>query len=190
MPPKVIKPETVRDLGEVDCARLVKLAQRVSDDTWAQENKGKENDFEVFHHTQHIIFRFIAANRDPEDNYANPAWEIWQPVLQPVMDQAIKPYGFRNPVFPKAMLAKLRAGHIIDPHYDGAGSNPLVHKIHVPLVTNQHATFQVRDESFHLPVGKAYEVNNIVSHGARNEGDEDRIHFIFEVFEGDYAVAG
>ena len=188
MPPKVEKPEAIRDLGPVDSGRLIALTKRVSDTTWVAENQDKENDFDVFHHTQHVIFRFIAANRDPEVHYANPAWEIWAPVLMPIMEQAIRPYGFRQPRFPKAMLARLKAGHSIDPHFDGAGSNLRVHKIHVPLVTNPEAKFLVRDELFHLEVGRAYEVNNIVSHGASNLGAEDRVHFIFEVYEGDYGA--
>ncbi|MXO84170.1 aspartyl beta-hydroxylase [Altererythrobacter aestiaquae] len=157
--------------------------------TWGEEDARKENDFEVFDHTQHVVFRFIRGNRDPEDSYANPAWDIWEPVLMPVMQAAILPYAFRKPRFPKAMLAKLSAGHAIDPHYDGAGSNQRVHKIHVPLVTNPDAIFLVDGESFHLEAGNAYEVNNIVSHGAANSGSEDRIHFIFEVFESDYESA-
>ena len=188
MPPKVEKPWTVKDLGTVDCARLITLAERVSDTTWGLEDRDKENNFAVFHHTQHVIFRFIAGNADPEVHYANPAWDIWEPVLMPVMEQAIRPYAFRQPQFPKAMLARLKAGHVIDPHFDGAGSNVRVHKIHVPLVTNVDAKFLVRDEQFHLEVGRAYEVNNIASHGASNLGDEDRIHFIFEVYEGDYGA--
>lgn len=186
MPPKVQKPANVRPLGAVDADKLTLLAQRVSPTTWGEEDARKENDFDVFHHTQHVIFRFIRGNRDPEDCYANPAWDIWKPVLMPVMQAAIAPYQFRKPLFPKAMLAKLAAGHAIDPHYDGAGSNQRVHKIHVPLVTNPDAMFLVDDETFHLEAGSAYEVNNIKSHGAANGGSEDRIHFIFEVFEGDY----
>lgn len=186
MPPRVQKPDTVRALGDVDTASLVQLVKRISSTTWDGEDAAKENSFAVFHHTQHIIFRFISGNRDPEDNYANPSWDIWKPVLQPIMEQATRPYRFRDPRFPKAMLAKLAAGHHIDPHYDGAGSNQLVHKIHVPLITNPGALFLVDGESYHLEAGKAYEVNNIVSHGARNDGPEDRVHFIFEVYEGDY----
>ncbi len=189
MPPKVQKPLNIRLLNSVDAQKLTALAQRVSSTTWGDEDGRKENDFDVFHHTQHVIFRFIRDNRDPEDCYANPAWDIWEPVLMPVMQAAIAPYQFRKPQFPKAMLAKLAAGHTIDPHYDGAGSNQRVHKIHVPLVTNSEASFLVNGENFHLETGKAYEVNNIVSHGAANGGPEDRIHFIFEVFEGDYEGA-
>ena len=189
MPPRIKKPANIRDLGAVDADRLVALTCRISPETWAEEDRHKENDFAVFHNTQHVVFRFIRENRDPEDFYANPSWDIWKSVLMPIMQAAIAPYDFRNPQFPKAMLAKLTAGHQIDPHYDGAGSNQRVHKIHVPLVTNSDAEFLVGNGRFHLEVGKAYEVNNIVSHGATNHGSEDRIHFIFEVFEGDYERA-
>jgi len=54
----------------------------------------------------------------------------------------------------------------------------------VPLVTNPGVLFLTGETWTHLEVGQAYEVNNIVRHGVVNNGDEDRIHFIFEVFEG------
>lgn len=186
MPPEVEKPADIRRLGPVDAARLAQLVERISPQTWASEDAVKENDFDVFHHTQHVIFRFIEGNQDPENFYTNPAWEIWHPLLEPIMEQAVAPYGFQRPVFAKAMLAKLQAGQIIDPHRDGAGSNLRCHKIHVPLVTNPDALFFVAGHNFHLEPGFAWEVNNIEPHGAKNGGTEDRIHFIFEVFEGEY----
>ena len=188
-PPTVMKPDTVRRLAPVCVDRLTALAARLSEQAWAREDAGKENDFAVFHHTQHIIFRFIAGNRNPEDFYSNPAWDVWRAELEPVMHAAIEPYRFRQPVFAKAMLARLQAGHVIDRHCDGAGSNLRCHKIHVPLVTNAGATFQVGDAFYHLERGFAWEVNNIKPHGARNLGDQGRIHFIFEVFDGAYAEA-
>ena len=183
MPPRVTKPSHVKDLGPVDSAALAALVARVSDEVWLREDAQKENDFEVFHHTRHIVFRFIEGNRDPANFYTNPAWDVWQPQLQPVMDAAVASYGFRKPVFAKAMLARLEAGQRIDPHTDGAGSNERCHKIHVPLVTNPQALFFVDGENRHLEAGRAYEVNNIVPHGAVNGGDKDRVHFIFEVFD-------
>ena len=189
MPPIVSKPDSVRRLGEVPVAVLAGLVSRISEKAWAKEDAGKENDFAVFHHTQHVIFRFISGNRNPEQFYSNPAWDVWKGALEPVMHAAIKPYGFRKPVFAKAMLARLLAGHAIDRHRDGAGSNLRCHKIHVPLVTNPEATFLIGNTHYHLDRGYAWEVNNIKPHGARNLGQEDRVHFIFEVFDGAYAEA-
>ena len=67
---------------------------------------------------------------------------------------------------------------------DTGGSNLLAHKIHVPLESNPRATMTVDGAEFHLEAGYAFEVNNLLPHGAFNGGAEDRIHFIFEVFEG------
>lgn len=39
-------------------------------------------------------------------------------------------------------------------------------------------------EDFHLKGGRAFEVSNFASHGAFNAGETDRIHHVFEVFEG------
>lgn len=186
-PPEVTKPATYRDLGPVDIAPLLALVERVSDAAWSAENARKENAFPCFHDTRHIIFRFTPGNRTPLDSYSTPAWDIWASVLTPIMETAIRDYGFRDPAFPKAMLARLAAGARIDRHVDGAGSNLCTHKIHVPLVTNPGALFESGGEVRHLPAGEAVEVNNVGEHSARNDGEEDRIHLIFEVFERDYA---
>lgn len=189
LPPCVKKPRTIRELGEVDIAKLKAMVARLSETAWDREDSLKENDFEVFHHTRHIILRFIEGNRNPAVHYSNPGWAAWSGLLQPVMEQAIAPYYFRKPVFAKAMFARLAAGASIDMHVDGAGSNPRCHKIHVPLITNPDAMFMVADEQAHLAEGRAYEVNNVARHGVVNGGTGDRIHFIFEVYEGDFEEA-
>ena len=81
-------------------------------------------------------------------------------------------------------MARLAAGGGIDPHIDVEPSNSLTHKIHVPLVTNPKAMLTVAGAELHLPAGRALEVNNLAPHSAFNGGEQDRIHFIFEVFEG------
>ena len=184
MLPPVPKPKTIKCLGPVEVAPLLARVRQLSDKAWTAENSGKENDFEVFHKTQHMIFRFIRGNVDALDYYEQPAWPIWASLIQPVMDQAVQAYGYVKPVFPKIMLAKLAAGHDIPSHTDGAGSNLQVHKVHVPLISNPDAVMCVGSDQQHLKVGWAYEVNNIAPHGVRNEGSEDRVHLIFEVHEG------
>jgi Aspartyl/Asparaginyl beta-hydroxylase len=180
---RVQKPKTVRPLGPVEVTRLIDRVRQITDQTWSAEDSRKENTFEVFHHTRHINFRFIRGNNNPLEFYSAESWPMWRPLLEPVMEAAVRPYGFERPIFPKVMLARLAAGGVIDPHADGPGSNLVTHKIHVPLVTNDGALFLTGEVWTHLEAGQAYEVNNIDRHGVVNNGDEDRIHFIFEVFE-------
>ena len=182
--PKVSKPQTFRDLGAVDCEKLAAMVAKISDATWQSEDGYKENKFNVLRHTRHIVLRFIPANRDPLAFYSEPAWATWKALIMPVMHQATGPYGFAEPEFPKVMLARLAAGHSIGRHSDGAGSHEFVHKIHVPLQTHADALFHVGDETRHLPAGRAVEVNNIAKHGVTNGSEHDRVHLIFEVFDG------
>ncbi len=185
--PRARKPATIRDLGPVDASTLRDQAARLPDRLWGIEDGFKSNRYFCFHHTQHIIFRFIPGNHDPRRFYSEPIWTVWQTWLLPVMRRAVEPYGFVDPVYPKAMLARLMAGHGIDVHTDGKGDNgshPLVHKVHVPLQTDPEAVMEIAGERFHLAPGRAWEINNLVGHGAFNGGRRDRIHLIFEVFDG------
>ena len=179
----VQKPATIQELGPVDIAAVKQMVARIPERVWNIADEQKENKFFCFHHTRHIVFRFIAGNRDPRDHYATPVWKLWEPTLRPLFDEIVAPYQFRQPAYPKAMLARLAAGHIIDSHVDGAGSNLRTHKIHVPIQTNEKAFFYANHQPFHLREGMAYEVNNIQPHAVQNRGDSDRIHLIFEVFD-------
>ena len=173
----------MRPLGAVQAEGLRREVGRLSERVWRQEDGAKENNFPCFHHTRHVIFRFIAGNRDPRCFYSQPIWAVWGRMLLPVMARAAALYGYADPVYPKVMLARLEAGHGIDLHVDGGGSHPFTHKVHVPLETNAGAVLRVDGADFHLAAGHAWEVNNLVLHGAFNRGETDRIHLIFEVFE-------
>lgn len=179
----VTKPSHIRALGPVDISTVAQLVSRTSEQVWNLEDERKENKFECFHHTRHIVFRFIERMRDHRRFYANPIWDVWRAHLEPVMNQAIDVYGFRAPVFPKVMLARLAAGAVIDRHVDGAGSNLHTHKIHVPIETNERAQMIISGRAFHFQRGEAYEVNNLAPHSVENLGQTDRIHLIFEVFD-------
>lgn len=181
---EVVKPYHLRELGAINIEKIKGIVSRASETVWNLEDAQKENDFDCFHDTRHIVFRFIEENRYHRDFYSNPNWTIWQSRLLPLLEQASRSYDFKEPVYPKVMLARLAAGAIIDRHTDGnAGSHPHTHKIHIPIITNEQARMFIRDRYFHLKEGCAYEVNNLVPHTVENFGATDRIHLIFEVFD-------
>ena len=180
---KVTKPQTFRELGSFDVADLIKLVGTLPDSLWAVEDERKENNFSVFHHTQHIIFRFTPGNSDHTKFYTNPIWQVWQGRLQPLMDAITDQYGHKDRVYSKIMLARLLPRQVIDRHVDGAGANLYTHKVHVPLITAPEVEFLIEEEVRHLEVGQAYEVNNIVRHGVSNPTEIARVHLIFEHFD-------
>ena len=178
---QIIKPNSILELGYVDVTLIKALVEQFSENVWSKENVRKENNFACFHHTQHIIFRFIEKDSDPIRSYSNPVWKACRDTLLPIMEQVTASYGYSHPSYPKVMLARLEAGHSIDPHIDRAKSNRCTHKIHIPLETNEQAIFTSNSIHHHLLEGYAYEVNNTVEHAAENLGERDRIHFIFEL---------
>jgi hypothetical protein len=176
-------PDFFRDLGELDVNAVVGLLSSLSERFWLIEDERKENAFPVFHHTRHLILRFIGDVRDPRTWYERPLWQMLRPAVEPVMLGAVDGYEFRAPVFPKVMFARLAARASVDRHIDGGDSNMLTHKIHVPIVSHPDVTFEIAGVRRHLEVGHAYEVNNVKPHGVENPTDVDRIHLIFEVFD-------
>ena len=184
-PPRVRKPAAgIRPLGPLDVSPLDAILERLTESVWRHEDDNKPNKFACFHSTRHVIFRFYNF-RDVRDFRSNPGWTLWRSSLLPVMERAIAAYGFAEPVFPKAMFASLSAGKRIDTHTDGPASAAYrAHKIHVPIRTEPAALLFVDGVEHHLRRGHAYEVNNILAHGAFNGGRRDRVHFIFEVFDG------
>lgn len=180
---QVVKPDSYRPICTVDTTALLERLRAVGEATWNGEDARKENRFTCFHHTRHIIARFIPSNRDPMEFYSTPFWTIWEPLLRPILERVASHYDLAEPEFPKVMFARLAAGAVIDRHVDGVGSNLVTHKIHIPLITSDQVWFEVADTRFQLAPGQAYELNNIKPHAVRNDGDADRIHLIFELFD-------
>lgn len=54
-------------------------------------------------------------------------------------------------------------------------------KIHIPIKTNKNSFFVFENNRYNLEVGKAYLINTTREHGTINNGDDDRIHFIFKI---------
>jgi len=177
------KTKSIRHLGAVNISELKETVLKLPDTVWNIETKRRENNFWCFTGTQHIVFKFHTDIEDPKNYKEKPLWLIWQSRLLPLMKKAVAAYGYKEGVFPKVMLAKLLPHSKIDAHIDANPRNRRLHKIHIPLQTNEKVQFLVKDNSYFLEEGQAYEVNNIVTHQAINDSDETRIHLIFEYFD-------
>lgn len=179
------KTQAFRELGRVDCAALRAAVLAIPEAVWAAENAAKPNKFSALDRTAHIIFRFVSQFRDWRDFRDGRLWAEWRGLLEPVLMQATRPYGYANGAYPRVMLARMPPGGVIHPHRDSNPAAKWPHKIHVPLQTNEGVTFFVDGVGRHLPEGMAIEVNNMAVHAVSNEGNQDRIHLIFEYYDTD-----
>ncbi|MFT7553577.1 MAG: hypothetical protein ACI9BV_003914 [Rhodothermales bacterium] len=177
------KTRSMRDLGAVEIGRLSEAVGNLSESSWSDADSDKPNQFSVLGKTQHMVFRFILDFQTHRNHADTPLWAEWKELIQPILDETARRLGLEQPEFPRVMLARLRPGGIIAEHVDGAPAALWPHKVHVPLATNREATFRVGRTQRHLKAGRVTEVNNNRRHSARNDGDTDRLHLIFECYD-------
>jgi hypothetical protein len=71
-------------------------------------------------------------------------------------------------------------------HKDRSDLLYLSRRFHIPIKTNEKVLFFSENESRHLKLGRAYELNNIKYHSVVNSGEENRIHLIVDVLPNEY----
>lgn len=185
MQPNPRKTTTIRRLGRVDIAALRERVLALPEALWDAENEAKPNRFDALDSTRHIVFRFLPNFLDWRGAYDRPLMEEWRALLDPVLAQAVAPYGYARGDYPRIMLARMAPGGVIQPHRDANPAAKWPHKIHLPLVTNPDVTFFVDGTGYTLEEGEAVEVNNMGVHAVQNRGASDRIHMIFEYYDRD-----
>ena len=179
------KTTTVRPLGRVDIGALRAAVLAIPEAVWDAENAAKPNKFEALDQTRHIVFRFIDHPHDWRGSHDRPAWRDWRAVLEPVLAQVVRDYGYARGVFPRVMLARMPAGGVIHPHIDANPAAKWPHKIHVPILTNPAVVSYFGGQENHFAAGDAVEVANLSPHWVRNGGSSDRVHLVFEYYDAD-----
>lgn len=186
--PNPRKTTSVRALGSVDITALREAVLAIPEAIWDAENADKPNRFEALDKTRHIVFRFVDNFQDWRQSHDRPLWAQWRALIEPVLAQATRPYGYARAAFPRVMLARMAPGGVIKPHRDANPAAKWPHKIHVPIQTNDKVVFFVEGIGYRMPEGEAFEVNNMGVHAVENNGDSDRIHLIFEYYDLDQPV--
>lgn len=170
----------LRELGTVDSTALRDAVLAQEDLAW-QEDKYRQEAFEVHHATQSIVLLFVAIDRWPDIIVKKePGWPRLADVALPLMNDIISRHYEPGGTVIRAMAAKLVSGGKITPHVDQHPSFHLGHRIHVPISTNPRVRFMIDGQPYQLKVGEAYEINNQMTHSVMNKGSEDRITFIFD----------
>ena len=184
------KTTAIRRLGSVGIDGLRDAVLAIPEALWDAENADKPNRFGALDKTRHIVFRFVSNFHDWRESYDRPLWADWRALVEPVLAEAVRPYGYARGAFPRVMLARMAPGGVINPHRDANPAAKWPHKIHVPLLTNARVMFYVDGYGYHLAEGEAVEVNNMGVHAVRNDGSTDRIHLIFEYYDIDQPAPG
>ena len=170
----------LRELGPVDSDALRKAILAQDDVAW-NEDKYRQEEYEVHHSTESIVLVFVDTDRWPEIIVSQePGWPRLAEVALPVMNDIISRFYPPGGTVIRAMAAKLLAGGVITPHVDKHPSFHHGHRIHIPITTNPRVRFMIDGQPYQFKLGEAYEINNQKKHSVMNKGSDDRITFIFD----------
>ena len=106
--------------------------------------------------------------------------DIFLPLVLNAIKKVEKKYGYKYSVVRGLNIVKLKEGGKILEHIDSNGYYPFLHRIHLPIVTNENCIFKVGKEKKHLKEGNIYEINNCIEHSVENNG-ESRVHIVIDL---------
>lgn len=143
---------------------------------WAESDRSER--FEVHRQTQSVVLIQFSEHLHGSP-VEQPLYADFREVLQPVVEHIARFYQ-DNGFVVRVLLAKLLAGGTIEEHVDFGYSLLGVHRIHVPIVTNDDVLFHVGGESKNMRAGEFWEIDNSQKHAVDNNSKEDRIHLIVD----------
>ena len=142
----------------------------------------RQKQFIVHRDTESIVLKWSENNTANSPVETSAYFYEFEPLLQPIFDLIQNEYRYEMPVLRKVMFAKLKAHGEITPHVDSAIALRLVHRIHIPINTNDQVHFFIDGVDYHLLAGEVVCVDNTRMHSVQNHSDEDRIHLIVDYY--------
>lgn len=164
----------LRDHIDIDPIKN-KLIQ-IPQDAWGKSDR--ENKFEPHQQTQALLLIY-----DDDFRHYNPTYlELYsqfEDELKPLLDFIAENFQ-HNGFVVRLIFTKLQGYGKIPTHTDTYYSLLKCHRIHVPIISNDHVFFRVGGEQKVMRPGEMWEINNATVHAVDNQSDEDRIHLIID----------
>jgi len=121
--------------------------------------------------------------------YEFPWWKEWRSAIEPIYQA----FGIPTDRVVRCLFASMPPGAFITVHHDTGLWVKHTHRVHVPITTNPKVKFWVGTTNESLEVypfspGHVIELNNQAKHQVINEGDQPRIHMIFDYVDADAKI--
>ncbi len=168
-------------LKPIDIKKIITEIDTITGDQWNTQFRSK-----IHQDTQSIFLRgHPPIDNIPEDSDRNILSQL--PYIKHFIHHEL-------PGVPrKCLIAKLLPQGVIKLHEDGSKQrNPksgLIYdyfkstiRLHIPIVSNENVAFYIKNQFYNMPVGEAWAINNLSTHGViNNNTDLVRIHIIVDI---------
>jgi len=113
--------------------------------------------------------------------------DLWEILERDIFPRIRACYPEASPM--RVQLATLPGGASIPRHTDSEILKH-VHRLHVPLITNEEVLLFVErhENGVHLKAGDLYELDNAVDHAVENRSEEERVHLLIGMMPDDLAA--
>lgn len=181
-------PEKIVRLFDCDVGDIVAAMPDLSAPIW-EANPHRQTKHKVHNQTRSIIFEWIDDGWQP----GQPAVVVRSDCSIPALTQAVYAcaaklnarYGGK---IIRLLLAELVPRGRIMPHTDMGAGVVLVHRLHLPVVTNPNVRFFIEGVPHYLEPGGVYEFDNTRSHAVDNASDSPRIHLMCDILPASLVV--
>jgi hypothetical protein len=164
-----------------DISLLKKEIIDLSEQTW-YSNVTRQNSYIVHKQTQSITYSDISIFYTPKDPFIvtenNDFPEKLKQYAFPIISDLQNRFNGR---VAKCNLVRLNAGCFIPEHSDNFQYLRMVHRFHIPILTNENVLFKVGDQSINMKEGECFEIDVSLLHSVWNNGDTPRIHLIVDI---------
>jgi hypothetical protein len=174
-------PSSVVALFDYPVDDLVAVLPAAESPLW-DKARFRQNAYDVHSQTRSIVFSWLDNSWRPGENLVVFDSDWGQAKLSAAVRACVaRLLAHRPGKVAKLMLAELAPGTVIHEHTDQAPSLTLVHRCHVPIVTNEDIVFSIDRMHYYLAPGKAYEIDNTRRHAVENRSTQRRVHLICDI---------
>ncbi|MEI9994730.1 MAG: aspartyl/asparaginyl beta-hydroxylase domain-containing protein [Rhizomicrobium sp.] len=152
-------------------------------------NPYRQTKHAVHSQTRSIIFEWISDSWQPGQEaivlHSDPAPPALTRAAYACAETLNRRY---NGQIIRLLLAELKPRAKVAPHKDRGPGVVLVHRLHVPVVSNPGVKFFIDDVAHYLEPGIAYEFDNTRRHAVDNDSDSPRIHLMCDILPAELVV--
>jgi hypothetical protein len=170
-------PGNFRLHGRFDIAPLLAKVNALNDADWQRDS------FRQRAYRAHACTQSIPLVYDEDFRYTGPSqqscFENFSTAIEPLLNIVAESFKGRGYLL-RLLLTRMPPGGAITPHIDQILSLQFVHRLHIPVITNNGVQFTINDEVRHLEAGEIWEINNCRCHSVVNAGTVPRVHLILD----------
>jgi hypothetical protein len=162
-------------VGEVNVTEFQNKLEIITDEFW-NEFTYRQDTFEVHAKTLTVPIIF-SEDFESENVQYQKYFKYFSDELLKLSKVFQEKHGFGY--ITRAILVNLKANSTIPSHVDSGESLHACHRMHIPLITNEHCKFSVGEDTINMKTGEIWEINNTNKlHSVNNSSNTDRIHLI------------